>query len=130
MITLTSPAKGARLTGLRDYLASGAGTARLTLYAAPQPPLGDPPGGPDLVRIDLDDAIGSVSGDTLTLAVPSLVNVAAGGTISWGRLTGRDGQHAADLTAGLTGSGQAIELNTLTVYAGGLLAITSAILRE
>ena len=130
MILLTIQAKNARLAGLRDAIDTGGGTAHLRLYAGPQPPLGQPPGGGHLVSISLPAPCGTVANGELALSVPSWVVVSASGTLAWGRITSRAGEVIADLTVGVTGSGQAIECNSLAVAAGGLLAITNAVLRE
>lgn len=131
MIFLATIAKTARLNGLKSAISgSGTGTAQIRLYSGTMPADFGAPQGQPLVTINLDASVGTVSGDTLTLDVPPSVTVSASGVIGWGRIISKDGDTIADMTVGMTGSGQAIEVNSLTVYAGGLLSIASAQLRE
>lgn len=131
MIELALAVKHARLAALRDRIDAGsAGDAEIRLYAGARPAFGGAPAGAMLVSVSLPVPCGTIANGALTLDVANWVNVAASGDIVWGRIFDRDGVVVADLGVGLTGSGQAIEINTLTVFAGGLLAIISAVLRE
>ncbi len=129
-ISLTTVAMNARLAGLRDLIDAGSGTAAILLLSGARPATGATYAGSILVRIDLPNPCGSVADGALTLTVGDWGNVLASGDIAWARIVSRDGIVIADLGVGLSGSGADIEINSLTVFAGGLIAITAAILRE
>lgn len=129
-IALTNTAKNARLAGLRDQIDNGSGTAAINLYAGARPALDGAPAGALLVSVPLPVPCGTVAGGVLTLSTPSSTVVAASGTIAWARLVDRSGATLADMDCGITGSGADVELNTLDVISGGLLAVTNGQLRE
>lgn len=131
MIELMPAVKDARSEALRAAIDQGTGTAGILLYSGARPSVtGDPATGVVLVVVDLPAPCGSVVDGALTLNAPAWVNVLATGTCSWARIVDRNGNPVADMDVGLTGSGADIELNALDVYAGGLLGVTSAVLRE
>jgi len=129
LVELTIEAESARLNGFKTFIETGAGTAQLRLISAPRPPRGAAYTGVVLVSYDLPNPCGTIVGTELTLALPAWINVAATGTISFGRIITRAGGIAADMDAGLVGSGYAIEINSFSVIAGGLIYATTAIIR-
>ena len=128
MLAVELSAKTARLTALRDRIDQGTGTAQLILYDGVRPAAGGP-GTTVLATAALPVPCGTVSGNVLTLALPDSINAAADGTVTWFRITDRDGNWvidgdvSADPAADLT-------LTPVSVYTGGLINFLTKTLSE
>lgn len=118
-VTLAPAVKTQRLIALRDAIDTGAGTARLILYDGTRP-AGGGPATTALAAIDLPAPCGTVAGDTLTLALPAEENADAAGTITWARITDRDGNWVIDMGAG-DDPAEDLHINPAAVYAGGII---------
>lgn len=131
MIALMPAVMDARSAAMRDRIDAGTGTSAILIYSGLRPETtGNPTTGTMLVQVDLPYPCGAVAGGELQLDTPAWVNVLATGDCAWARVVDRDGTAILDMDVGLTGSGADMEVNTLTVYAGGLLGIVAAVLRE
>ena len=120
--------KTARLTALRDAIDAGTGTAQLILYDGTRPAAGGP-GTNVLAAADLPVPCGTVSGNVLTLALPDSINAAADGTVTWFRITDRDGNWVID---GDAADDPAADLKIFpdTVYTGGIINFLTKTLSE
>jgi len=130
---LATALRNARLNLIRDAIDAGSGPGTLKIYTGTRPATG-----------------GALSGNTLlgtlTFSDPGAPNAADGvltfsaitqdeaadasGTATWARVEDSDGTFVLDLSVGATGSGADIELNTVSIVAGGPISITSATLTE
>jgi hypothetical protein len=54
----------------------------------------------------------------------------ATGEMAWARIADSNGAWVADANVGITGSGAALEFNTLNVYAGGIVRLTAGQITE
>lgn len=115
------------LNAVRDAIDAGAGTGRLYIYTEPQP---DP--GAEittqtlLAQLLFNEPSGTVSGDTLTLAINEDETADATGIAVWARITDSDGNWLADMDVGNEVSSAVLKLNSLQIVAGGTVRITSA----
>ena len=74
---------------------------------------------------------GTVSGGVITFAtIADDTNADAGGDIAWARFYDGGGAFVMDADCGVTGSGAALEFNTLTVQAGGIIQVLSGSITE
>ncbi len=131
MITYAVPVKNAMLTALATALdAADPEPGRLRLYSADQPEAGVEVGDQVLLAdIALNLPCGTVADGVLTLSCPIADELLpASGTPAWARLVDGAGEWVADGDVGLTDSGALIELNSLTVYQGGIVRINAAAL--
>lgn len=116
----------ARLVGSLAALEVGPDAPVLQLFTGPQPS----PGGAAtvlLAEIPLTDPAGLIETGPVLMITPALpIPIAlASGAVAWGRLVDGNGDWHTDLAAGLTGSGKPIQMDDLTLFAGGkvLLAL-------
>jgi hypothetical protein len=109
-------------------LDAGAGASVIKFYD------GTKPAGPDTAvttqtlggTLTCSDPAGTISGRVLTLSAITEDSVAdASITTTWARHETSDGVAIADYTVTATGGGGEIELNTVSIVAGGPIQITS-----
>ena len=80
--------------------------------------------------------LGDFSGRQIELLKPLNTLAIANGLAAWGRVTNGGGDFVLDLSAGLVGSGEPLQLVTntdppsLDVYSGGTVSVLSIILSE
>ncbi len=129
MIDETIASREAALTGRLSFLNTGASTAQVRIYGGTRPASSaDVPGSPMLVAVELDNPAGTVAAGALTLDPVAPGLIANTGTATWVRVVNRNGDTAFDMDAGATGSGAECILTQTNLYAGGLVAILSAVL--
>ena len=81
-------------------------------------------------------SLGDFSGRQIELLKPLNVLASANGLAAWGRITSGGGDFVLDLSVGLVGSGEPLQLVTntdppsLDVYSGGVVSVLSIILSE
>jgi hypothetical protein len=133
MLALNVTIKNARLTAIRDAIDAGTTAGMIKIYTAPAP---NPPGSAIttqtlLAELAFADPCGTVTDGVLTFGAIAEEDMApATGEAAWARITDSDGTWVADADIGITGSGAAIELNTINVYAGGIVRITAGQITE
>ncbi len=130
MIAESTACREAALAGRLAFLNTGSlGAAAARLYGDPRPASADElPASAMLVEIPLQDPAGGVADGALTLRPREPGMIVHSGLATWARFVNRDGVPAFDLDAGEVGSGAECELTTTTLWAGGVVAITSAVL--
>lgn len=129
MIEETTACREAALNGRLSFLIIGTGTAAVQIYGGTRPgSVNSAPGSPMLVSIPLENSVGTVSAGTLVLDAASPGLIATSGIATWARVVNRDGATAFDLDAGAESSGAEVELSQTTLYAGGSVALLSAVL--
>jgi len=130
VITESTACREAALAGRLAFLNTGSlGAAAARLYGDPRPDAADElPASALLVEIPLQDPAGEVADGALTLLARDPGLIVHSGLATWVRFVNRDGVPAFDLEAGGVGSGAECELTTTTLWAGGVVAITSAVL--
>ncbi len=129
MIDETVECREAALTGRLNFLNTGTGDAGICVYGGTRPASSaDAPGTSLLVRIDLEDPAGSVASGALTLAPADPGMIAVSGIATWARVVNQNGDTAFDMDAGEVASGAECELSSTLLYAGGLVAVVSAVL--
>ncbi len=125
----TTPSRAAALLGRLAYLNTGAGTAAVEIYGGTKPNVvTDPPGTPLLASVPLDDPAGTVVGGVLTLTPAEAGLILETGIATWARAVNRGGATAFDMDAGVTGGGAECQMPNTNLYAGGQVAISSAVL--
>lgn len=83
-----------------------------------------------LVEFDLPDPAGAVSDGVFTgAAVPGALSL-ANGAAAWARARDAIGAAVGDYDVGAVGSGEAIEMDNLSIVAGSLSTITSFVVTE
>ena len=109
-------------------ISAGSGPGLIRVYT------GSPPATPAtaittqtlLGTLTCSDPAGSSSGGVITFgAITQDSSADAGGTAAWARLVDSDGVGVMDVDVTATGGGGAIELNTVTIVAGGPIQITA-----
>lgn len=129
MLGLGDDANDARLTGLLNFMDTGAGHARIRIYGTSRPgTAGGSAGGTHLVEIALDDPCGSVVDHELVLVATVDAFITSTGVAAWARIVNGNGDFALDCDVTTSGGGGEITLNTLNLYAGGLVRLVSAVL--
>jgi hypothetical protein len=130
VIAESTACREAALAGRLAFLNTGSlGAAAARLYGDPRPASADGlPASAMLVEIPLHDPAGVVADGALTLLPRDPGMIVHSGLATWVRFVNRDGATGFDLEAGETGSGIECDLTTTTLWAGGVVAITSAVL--
>lgn len=82
-----------------------------------------------LVEIPLENTTGSVSAGALSLNPADTGLIANTGVGTWATVVNRNGDTAFDMDAGAVGSGAECELSEVNLFAGGLVALVSAVLQ-
>jgi hypothetical protein len=127
-LAVTLTAKAARLTALRDAIDTGTGTAQLILYNGVRPAAGGT-GTTVLATADLPVPSCTVSNNVLTLSLPDSINAAANGTVTWARVTDRDGNWIIDMDAADDPNAD-LTISPASVFTGGLINFTTKTLSE
>lgn len=126
-----------RLQALTRAIDAGSGAGKLLIYDGTRPATGAAITTQQLLVTQpfADPSAGSISGNTLTLALGASVLASHTGNASWARITDSAGTFVADMDAGASGSGKEVELNadgtpTTQLYEGGVVSISVATLVE
>jgi hypothetical protein len=127
-IAVTLTAKTARLTALRDAIDTGTGTAQLILYDGIRPAAGGA-GTTVLASANLPVPSGTVSNNVLTLSLPNSINAAGSGTITWARITDRDGNWLIDMDAADDPNAD-LTITPASVFTGGIINFLTKTLSE
>jgi hypothetical protein len=132
MISLNTDLKNARLTAIKDAIDADASPGVLRIYTDPVPSPGDAVTTQTLLaELTFSKPCGSVSNGVLTFDPITEEDLApATGTATWGRILDGAGTWVGDVDVGVPGSGAAIELNTTSIYEGGIVRITSGQISE
>lgn len=113
---------------IKDLLDAGAGNGTLKIYTAPQPAgANNPPGAATLLgtlTFSKPSAPAAAGGILTFNAIPQADAVATG-TAAWARLADSAGNTVLDCDITNTGGGGTIQLNTVSIVAGGPIAVTS-----
>lgn len=130
MISETTSCREASLSGRLTFLNTGSGTAAVRVYGDTRPvSVNDVPGTTLLVEIPLENPAGAVSAGALSLSPADAGLIANTGTATWVRVVNRNGDTAFDMDAGAVASGAECELSEVDLFAGGLVALVSAVLQ-
>lgn len=119
----------AALVGRLAFLDLGVANAKVLVYGTTRPPVeGDASGGPALCEFVLSKPAGTISGGLLELQAAAFALVMNSGSPVWARAINGNADFAFDCDAGVVGSGAEVELSTSPLYAGGRVALISAVL--
>lgn len=130
MISETTSCREAALSGRVSFLNTGTGIAAIRVYGGTRPATAaDAPGTAMLVEIPLENTTGSVSAGALSLNPADTGLIANTGTATWVRVVNRNGDTGFDMDAGLEASGAECEMSEVDLFAGGLVALVSAVLQ-
>lgn len=130
MISETTACREGALSGRLTFLNTGSGTAAIRVYGGTRrTSVNDAPGTPMLVEIPLENTTGSVSAGALSLNPADTGLIANTGVGTWATVVNRNGDTAFDMDAGAVGSGAECELSEVNLFAGGLVALVSAVLQ-
>lgn len=129
MIEISQAHTSALLAGTKGFLDDDpGGRARIRLYAGVRPAINGSPTGTLLAEIRLQQPCGAVNNGVLTLLADGDGLVLAAGTPTWARVVTASGATAWDCdVSDNNGSGE-IKLESTTLYAGGSVRLSSAIL--
>lgn len=117
------------MLGRLTFLDTGAGVARVRIYAGTRPAVTDPPPIAFIVELPLLDPSGSVSSGVLTLAPGASQLNPSSGVATWARVVNGNGDTAFDCTVtDLAGTGE-IKIQNTTLYEGGETRMVSGVLR-
>jgi hypothetical protein len=131
-MTFATTLRTSRAAAIKDAIDAGAGAGVAKLYT------GTPPaacGAIDtqtlLGTLTCSDPCGTVTAGVLTFDAITQDSAAdATGTAGFLRFEDSDGNAVADLTCGVTASGEPVELNTVDIVEGGPISVTSATITE
>lgn len=128
-IAITQKHNNARLVGSLADLDVGTGNAAIRIYEGTRPasPV-DTPTSAMLVQIELTKPAGTVSGGVLTLTQADNGLIQNSGTATWARVVDGDGATCFDCDAGEGVGAWEIQLSQAVLYAGGEVALVSAVL--
>lgn len=131
-IAFSTALRNARLQKIIDALDAAATPGKILLYSATRPATGAAITDQTLLgTITLADPCATISAGVLTFGTFVEDSSAdATGTIAWARGEDGDGNFVMDLGCGVSGSGQELIFNTLSVQAGGVIQILSGSLTE
>ena len=128
-IAITTKHNTARLTGSLADLDAGSGHAAIRIYGGTRPASpNDAPAAAALVEIGLTKPAGTVSGGVLTLTQADNGLIMNSGTATWARVVDGDGATCFDCDAGEGVGAWEIQLSQAVLYAGGEVALVSAVL--
>jgi len=118
-----------RLSAVVTFLDGATDPGSLLLYAGTRPATGGSPESEEslLAIVPLDRPCGSVDAGELTFAFADPIPAQRGGTPIWGRFVDGNGTFALD---GGVGEGELIQVDTVTIYAGGIVSGVSGVLTE
>lgn len=126
---ITMEVNEARLRGLLAYLDTGAGNARLLVFADPErPPFGDPSALPTLVTLPLAKPCGEIEEGVLQLRMRDAggAMILASGLATWARLVTAAGTLAMDLDVSDDAEGALGQVQIpggTQLYAGGYMTL-------
>jgi hypothetical protein len=83
-----------------------------------------------LVTFDIPDPAGTVTNGVFTCEDIEMALVAESGTAAWARCVDSSGNTIGDVDAGLTGTQNFLQLDNLTLVAGGYIAPSSFTIAE
>ena len=128
-IAITQKHNNARLVGSLADLDVGTGNAAIRIYEGTRPASpADTPTSAMLVQIGLTKPAGTVSGGVLTLTQADNGLIMNSGTATWARVVDGDGATCFDCDAGEGVGAWEIQLSQAVLYAGGEVALVSAVL--
>jgi hypothetical protein len=128
-IAITQKHNNARLVGSLADLDVGVGNAAIRIYEGTRPASpDDTPTSVMLVQIGLTKPAGTVSGGLLTLTQAENGLIQNSGTATWARVVDGDGATCFDCDAGEGVGAWEIQLSQAVLYAGGEVALVSAVL--
>lgn len=125
---ITNAAGGACATAIMDAIDAGSGAGTLKVYAGTMPANADTAITDQtlLGTLTLADPCGSVTNKTLTFGAITQDSAAdATGTASFARIADSSGTTVMDVDITATGGGGTLTLNTVSIVAGGPIAVTS-----
>lgn len=123
--------RNARATAIRDLIDAGSGPGTLKIYAGTVPATGAAITTQTLLgTCTFSDPCGTVTNGVLTFSAITGGTAVATGTATFARALDSTGTFVADLDAGVTGSGSAIELSTVGIVIGAVLSVTSGTITE
>lgn len=125
---ISTAAGGAAATAILNLIDAGSGPGQIRVYTGTQPATPETAITSQVLlgTLTLSDPAGTVSGKTLTFSPITQDDAAdASGTIAWCRVVDSDGTAVIDGDASATGGSGTFQFNTVTVVAGGPIALTS-----
>lgn len=128
VIALADARRDARANLTLSWLEGGA----LRVYSAPVPETPDTAIDTQtlLVEFPLPDPFGTVEDGVLTAETIAPAMIAAEGTAAWARAVDAAGEIVADFSVGLTDSGEAVEIDNLSLVSGAIVTVTSFVYAE
>lgn len=128
-IAITQKHNAARLVGSLADLDAGVGNAAIRIYGGTRPASPDDvPTSAMLVQISLTKPAGTVSAGVLSLTQLEAGQIQVTGTATWARVVDGDGATCFDCDAGEGAGAWEIQLSQALLYAGGDVALISAVL--
>ena len=119
-----------RLQQIANAADGGTGAATLTFYDGTQPATGGAATNALAVVTMADPAFAAPSGGSMSANAIATANITASGTATWARLADSAGTFVADFSVGATGSGADIELDNISLVAGGTIDVSSFTITE
>ena len=128
-IAITTKHNTARLVGSLADLDAGSGNAAIRIYGGTRPASpNDATTEALLVEIGLTKPAGSVAAGVLTLTQADNGLIQNSGTATWARVVDGNGATCFDCDAGQGAGAWEIQLSQAVLYAGGEVALVSAVL--
>lgn len=128
MISISTAHNEARLEATKTFIDTGTGNGTVAIYGGTRPTNGAAAGSPVLVEIELSKPCGTVATGLLTLVSTDTPMIANTGAPTWARVLNGNGDHVLDCDAGGPGSTTEIVVSESTLYQGGQVTLTSAVL--
>jgi hypothetical protein len=129
ILRMRAVTRNAALDNVRQNLDIGSGPATIAIYSGTQPADGDAAlsGNTLLATLTMSDpAAPAASAGVLTFStITEDTGADATGTATWARVRSSDGAQGFDCDVTATGGGGVIELNTVSIVAGGPVRITA-----
>lgn len=132
-ISLSDTLTEDRARALSRALDAGSTGGKLKIYSGTQPSAGGSPSGTLLATLIFPDpSADTYSAGVLTLHEPIADLGVADGVATWARLTDSADNWVADCSAGATGSGHPVIINSATaeIYAGGTVSVNAITVSE
>ncbi len=130
-IGLLASIRNARLDLIKTAIDAGSGAGKLRIYNGSRPATG---GTVTTLLAELtftDPSAPAASGGVLTFsAITSDTSADNTGTATWARAVDSANTFVCDMSVGTVGSGADIEMNLVTIEAGGTVSVTSAVITE
>ena len=118
-----------RLQGSLDFIDDGPSAGRIEVYDGTKPPPGDAVTTQvKLFQFLLTSPPGSVMSGTADVTAAGVAMVLATGTPTWSRWVNGNGAWVQDTDVGGPASSAAVKVSAATVYAGGEVSLTSAVM--